>query len=46
VLKLVNNNKALLKGNKITIYKQIIKLVLYLLNNTYPNVLYAIKQLA
>ena len=47
VLKLVNkDNESLLEGNKITIYRQIIRLVLYLLNNTYPNILYAIGQLA
>ena len=47
VLKLINNNnESLLKDNKITIYKQIIKSVLYLLNNTRLNTLYAVRQLA
>ena len=43
VLKLVNNNNnSLLEGNEITIYKQIIGSVLYLLNNTHSDILYAI----
>jgi hypothetical protein len=42
VLKLVDDDDSLLKGNKITIYRQIIKSVLYLLNNTRPNTLYII----
>jgi hypothetical protein len=47
VLKLVNNNnKSLLKDNEIIIYKQIIRSVLYLLNNTCLNILYIIGQLA
>jgi len=47
VLKLINDDdKSLLEGNKITIYKQIIGSVLYLLNNTRPNTLYTIGQLA
>jgi hypothetical protein len=45
VLKLVNDD-SLLEGNKITIYKQIVGSVLYLLNNTCPNILYTIGQLA
>jgi hypothetical protein len=47
VLKLVNkDDESLLEGDEITIYKQIIKSVLYLSNNTHPNILYAIGQLA
>ena len=47
VLKLVDDDDdSLLKGNKITIYKQIVRLVLYLLNNTHFNTLYTIGQLA
>jgi hypothetical protein len=45
VLKSVNND-SLLKGNEIIIYRQIIRSVLYLLNNTRPNTLYTIGQLA
>jgi hypothetical protein len=46
VFKLVDDdNKSLLKGDKITIYRQIVKLVLYLLNNTRSNILYTIGQL-
>jgi hypothetical protein len=47
VLKLVNDDDdSLLEGDEITIYRQIIRLVLYLLNNTHSNILYAIGQLA
>jgi hypothetical protein len=47
VLKLVNDDdNSLLKGNEITVYRQIIGLVLYLSNNTRPDTLYAIGQLA
>jgi hypothetical protein len=43
VLKLVDDdNESLLEGNKITIYRKIIRSVLYLLNNTCPDTLYAI----
>jgi hypothetical protein len=45
VLKSVDDD-SLLKGDKITVYKQIVRSVLYLLNNTYPDTLYAIGQLA
>jgi hypothetical protein len=45
VLKLVDND-SLLEGDEITIYRQIIRSVLYLLNNTRPNTLYTIGQLA
>jgi hypothetical protein len=47
ILKLINkDNESLLKGNKITIYRQIVGSVLYLLNNTRLNTLYTIGQLA
>jgi hypothetical protein len=47
VLKSVDDNDdSLLEGDKITIYRQIIGSVLYLSNNTHPNTLYAIGQLA
>jgi hypothetical protein len=47
VLKLVDeDDESLLEGDKITIYRQIIGSVLYLLNNTYSNMLYIIGQLA
>jgi hypothetical protein len=46
VFKSVNKDDFLLKGNKITIYRQIVGLVLYLLNNTRLNTLYTIGQLA
>jgi hypothetical protein len=47
VLKSVNkDDESLLKGDEITIYRYIIRSVLYLLNNTRPNTLYAIGQLA
>ena len=46
VLKLINEDDFLLEGDKITIYRQIIGSVLYLLNNTRPDTLYAIGQLA
>ena len=45
VLKLVDDD-SLLEGDKITIYRQIIKSILYLLNNTRPNTLYVVGQLA
>jgi hypothetical protein len=45
VLKLVDDD-SLLEGNKIIIYRQIVRSVLYLLNNTCPNTLYTIGQLA
>jgi hypothetical protein len=44
VLKLINNN-ILLKKKDIYLYKQIIKLIIYLLNNTRPNIVYIIRQL-
>jgi hypothetical protein len=44
VLKLIDeDDESLLKGNEITIYRQIIRLVLYLSNNTRPNILYTIE---
>ena len=47
MLKLIDkDNESLLEGNKITIYRQIIRSVLYLLNNTRLNMLYTIGQLA
>jgi hypothetical protein len=47
VLKSVNkDDESLLEGDEITIYRQIIGSVLYLLNNTRSNTLYAIGQLA
>jgi hypothetical protein len=47
VLKSVNeDDESLLEGDEITIYKQIIRSVLYLLNNTHPNMSYAVGQLA
>jgi hypothetical protein len=47
VLKLVDkDDESLLEGNEITVYRQIIRSVLYLLNSTYSNTLYAIGQLA
>jgi hypothetical protein len=45
VLKLVDDD-SLLKGDKITIYRQIIRSVLYLLNNTHLDILYTVGQLA
>jgi hypothetical protein len=45
VLKLVDDD-SLLEGSEITIYRQIIGSVLYLLNNTRPNILYTVGQLA
>jgi hypothetical protein len=46
MLKSVDKDDSLLKDNEITIYRQIIKSILYLLNNTRPNTLYIIGQLA
>ena len=47
VLKLVDkDDESLLEGNEITVYRQIIRSVLYLLNNTRPNTLYTVGQLA
>jgi hypothetical protein len=46
ILKLINKDNFLLESNKIIIYRQIVKSVLYLLNNTRLNILYAIGQLA
>jgi hypothetical protein len=47
VLKLVDeDDESLLEGDEITVYRQIIGSVLYLLNNTRPDILYAIGQLA
>jgi hypothetical protein len=47
VLKLVDeDDESLLEGDEITVYRQIVGLVLYLLNNTRPDILYAIGQLA
>jgi hypothetical protein len=45
VLKLVDDD-SLLEGDEITVYRQIVGSVLYLLNNTRPDMLYAIGQLA
>jgi hypothetical protein len=46
VLKSINkDDESLLKGNKIIIYRQIVKSGLYLLNNTRFNTLYTIGQL-
>ena len=45
VLKSTNNN-ILLKGDNIYLYKQIIRLTIYLLNNTRLDIAYAIGQLA
>ena len=41
VLKLTNNN-ILFKGDDIYLYKQIIKSIIYLFNNTRPNIIYII----
>jgi hypothetical protein len=46
VLKSVDEVELLLKGDEITLYKQIVGLVLYLSNNTCLNMSYAIRQLA
>jgi hypothetical protein len=47
VLKLVDeDDESLLEGDEITIYRQIIGLVLYLLNNTRLDMSYTIGQLA
>jgi hypothetical protein len=47
VLKSVNkDDESLLEGDEITIYRQIIGSVLYLSNNTRPDMLYAVGQLA
>ena len=45
VLKSTNNN-ILLKGDNIYLYRQIIGLTIYLSNNTRPNIVYTIGQLA
>jgi hypothetical protein len=45
VLKSVNDD-SLLEGDEITIYRQIVRSVLYLLNNTRPNISYTVGQLA
>ena len=45
VLKLIDDN-ILLKGDDIYLYRQIIKSTIYLLNNTRPDIVYAIGQLA
>jgi hypothetical protein len=46
VLKSINkDDESLLKGNKIIIYRQIVKSGLYLLNNIRFNTLYTIGQL-
>ena len=46
VLKSVDEVELLLKGDEITLYKQIVGSVLYLLNNTRLDTLYAVRQLA
>jgi hypothetical protein len=43
VLKSVNKVELLLKSDEITLYKQIVGLVLYLLNNTRFNILYTVE---
>jgi hypothetical protein len=43
IFKLINKDEFLLKSDEIIIYKQIIKSVLYLLNNTCFNILYIIR---
>ena len=43
VLKSVNKVELLLKSYEITLYKQIVGLVLYLLNNTRFNILYTVE---
>jgi len=45
IFKSVDEDKFLLKSNEIIIYKQIVRSVLYLLNNTRFNTSYIIKQL-
>jgi hypothetical protein len=45
VLKSTNNN-ILLKGDDIYLYKQIVRLTIYLSNNTRPDITYTIGQLA
>ena len=45
VLKSTNDN-ILLKGDNIYLYRQIVGSTIYLLNNTRPDIIYAIGQLA
>jgi hypothetical protein len=46
VLKSVDDDDSLLEGDEITVYRQIIRSVLYLLNNTRPDTSYTVGQLA
>jgi len=46
ILKSVDEVELLLKSDEITLYKQIVGSVLYLLNNTRLDTLYAVRQLA
>jgi len=46
VLKSVDEDEFLLEGDEITIYRQIVRSVLYLSNNTCSDMSYAVGQLA
>jgi hypothetical protein len=46
ILKSVDEDEFLLEDDEVTLYKQIVGSVLYFLNNTRFNTLYAVEQLA